>query len=123
MGYLRCTTATHHYMMKPLICVFITAFIGVVLAEEPKYYLPLDQPTSGTYEVRQYLEAKWACTVEEARSGLRSSMAFWKLFQYISGQNNKSQKIAMTAPVASFIKVNKDATLGEATLCFYLDQK
>lgn len=54
---------------------------------------------------------------------MRGSMAFWKLFQYISGQNNKGQKIEMTAPVARFIKVNKDATLGDATVCFYLDRK
>lgn len=57
---------------------------------------------SDNMEIRRYPATKWVCTKVEGEAGeektYQSSM-FYKLFNYISGTNDKSQKIAMTAPV------------------------
>ena len=54
-------------------------------------------------EIRKYGKTKWVCTSTNGKAQAlqyqNSGSMFGKLFQYISGQNNESQKISMTSPV------------------------
>ena len=89
--------------------------------EQPDYKMISSE---GAFEVRDYDEYWVAeCRVENVSDlGVASSRAFGRLFNYISGDNSSSQKIAMTAPVkqiaseqgwlVSFV-VPKDVSLGE----------
>ena len=57
------------------------------------------------YEERVYPARKWVKTqMQHTSKDDASSPMFWKLFNYISGQNDKKIKIAMTAPVSVFIE-------------------
>ena len=61
----------------------------------------------GTFEIRQYKYLLLAST--PTPSGLENaSTPFYKLFGYISGKNDKTEKIAMTAPV--FMKQTEGVT-------------
>ena len=66
--------------------------------EKPEYRLIRE--TEGI-ELREYSEHWLAeCRVDEIKDlNLASNRAFNKLFNYISGDNQQSQKIAMTSPV------------------------
>ena len=89
--------------------------------EQPEYKVI---SSDGAFEVRDYDEYWVAeCRVENVSDlGVASSRAFGRLFNYISGDNSSSQKIAMTAPVkqipsergwlVSFV-VPRDVSLGE----------
>eukprot|EP00878_Enallax_costatus_P025074 GHUV01026795.1.p2 GENE.GHUV01026795.1~~GHUV01026795.1.p2 ORF type:complete len:258 (-),score=42.49 GHUV01026795.1:1099-1758(-) len=65
----------------------------------PKYKL-LKNLTDIDIEYRSYQPGKWASTVV---TGVKYEKAvatgFWRLFKYISGNNEPQQKIEMTAPV------------------------
>ncbi len=54
-------------------------------------------PTDGKCEVRDYPELVVASTGDASSSGRDGG--FMRLFRYISGQNERSEKIAMTTPV------------------------
>ncbi|XP_067684355.1 heme-binding protein 2-like [Haliotis asinina] len=68
----------------------------------------LDTPKSSVtakhkgFEVRRYEACKWVSTKTVSMS-LEDGMTtgFWKLFKYISGENDTKQKVEMTAPVAT----------------------
>lgn len=58
----------------------------------------------GDIEVRQYDTLLWASTdVESDSVSSAGSIAFGRLFGYLSGENDASQKIDMTAPVINKI--------------------
>lgn len=88
--------------------------------EKPEYVVEL---ASHGIEIRNYSEYWIAeCHVKnESDLSLASSMAFRRLFNYISGENSANQKIEMTSPVQqtagetgwliSFV-VPKDVSLG-----------
>ena len=74
------------------------------------------------YEARKYDVSKWVTT---ELSGVDYSSAtytmFMKLFNYISGNNRRSQKIAMTVPVISrIIPGQGPACESNFTMSFYL---
>ncbi|KAI9556262.1 hypothetical protein GHT06_018836 [Daphnia sinensis] len=74
------------------------------------------------YEERLYPAQKWVKTrMENISKDSASSAMFWKLFNYISGQNSKQIKIPMTAPVTVFIEPgagpNCESTF---TMAFYV---
>ena len=81
---------------------------------DKKYCGKLDCPDyvvvnkTDDYELRHYKSSKWVATEE---SGIdykdAASKNFWKLFAYISGDNEKKVKIPMTKPVITRIKVSQ----------------
>ncbi|XP_063078411.1 heme-binding protein 2-like [Engraulis encrasicolus] len=60
---------------------------------------------SKDYELRKYESAKWVST-ELKGLGAEAAMkeAFSKLFKYIQGDNDRKEKVDMTAPVTCLIK-------------------
>ncbi|GMH78558.1 hypothetical protein TL16_g07851 [Triparma laevis f. inornata] len=62
------------------------------------------QTTDNDVEIRSYDSLQWASTVVETDSAEDAGdIAFHRLFDYISGANDASQKIDMTAPVLNYI--------------------
>jgi hypothetical protein len=109
------------------LIVALLAVQSLVEAIETPSYDVVRQIDSQT-EIRKYPATKWVSTsVRDAcvkMGNYRNSM-FMNLFGYISGQNNKNQKIEMTAPVLTHLKnLNNgliDATSQcEMTMGFYL---
>lgn len=59
--------------------------------------------------------------VENISKDSASSAMFWKLFNYISGQNSKQIKIPMTAPVTVFIEPGSGPNCESTfTMAFYI---
>lgn len=82
------------------------AGLGVSDWDKPWFCHDLDCPIytvqekTDMYEVRKYEAGMWVSTTEKGfRYSQAVSKGFWKLFQYIGGENDAKQKIAMTAPV------------------------
>ncbi|XP_076801251.1 heme-binding protein 2-like [Clavelina lepadiformis] len=68
--------------------------------ETPQWELTGTQPEDGSYEVRRYPAAHWTSTEEQRPSvDAPSSNSFWRLFNYIRGDNSTKEKIDMTVPV------------------------
>lgn len=97
--------------MKAFFC---SAYLLVVIAissssaASPAFCNGLDCPiytsvrnSTAGYEIREYIESKWASAWISGASNLTKVMStgFQDDFQYISGANDKNQKIEMTAPV------------------------
>merc|ERR1711988_961935 len=71
---------------------------------------------------RNYALKKWACTkssVEQLEDGQQGTM-FWKLFQYIDGENAEEKKIPMTVPVTTKVSGNGPY---ELQMCFYINSE
>ena len=92
--------------------------IGIVnrtVGFDKKYCGKLDCPDyvvlkrTEDYELRHYKPSKWAaseeCGIDHKDA---ASKNFWKLFAYISGNNEKNVKIPMTKPVMTRIKVSQE---------------
>lgn len=83
--------------------------------ERPPY--EIIEKLADNIEIRKYAASKWVCTsvnteasnLVNNNNGQRSTM-FNKLFKYITGQNERQQKIAMTSPVTFDFQKN-DADL------------
>ena len=90
-----------------LLCTlsFFT-YSKVMAAEEAKYEIIIE---NNIYEVRKYLDRLAVETITTDQSN-----GFRKLFNYISGGNQKEQKIEMTTPVT---RIEKN---GIMTMQFYL---
>lgn len=91
---------------KILISIFLIALVKENMAIEKPDYEVLSV-MSQTSEMRRYLPSKWVSTSSTTDcSNLENekSILFNRLFRYITGQNDKNQKIAMTAPVLNEIK-------------------
>lgn len=78
----------------------ISHLFGAIDSETPPFTVI---SKGGTYEVRRYEPQLWAYvdyTVDPSTDyGDKQSVGFQPLFQYITGANDKQQKIPMTAPV------------------------
>ncbi len=88
--------------MKKLFVILNTLFLsacsifGISSVEEAGYNVLKD---NANIQIRQYKPLLTAQTEVEANYETASSKAFQRLFDYISGNNKKQQKIAMTTPV------------------------
>ena len=105
MSYLR------HLEFTLLLAIFT---VGQAMAiEEAKYTTVLKERS---FEVRQYAPHIVAETVVDGDLESAGSQAFGPLFQYISGNNGSSDKVAMTAPVgmrAANEKINMTAPVAQ----------
>ena len=90
-----------------IVCLF--SYSNLMATEEPPYDIV---HKNDIYEVRNYSDR---LVVQVLNKGDNNS--FRKLFNYISGQNKNSEKIAMTIPVTQ-TKEN-----GEQYMQFYLPSK
>ena len=93
-----------------LVCLFFLLPYSTTMANEEAKYDVIQK--NDIYEIRYYSDR---LIVQVANKGDNSS--FRKLFNYISGQNKNSEKIAMTIPVT---QTQKD---GEMVMQFYLPSK
>lgn len=88
--------------MKKLLVILNTLFLtacsvfGISSVDEAGYDVLKDNTN---IQIRLYKPLLIAQTEVEADYEAASSKAFQRLFDYISGNNKKQQKIAMTAPV------------------------
>jgi hypothetical protein len=79
--------------------------------DTPEYKSILNE---GNIEIREYKESFWVTTED-----LNSQSGFWKLFNYISGENSSQEKINMTTPVLRNISFKNSS----GTMSFYLGKK
>merc|ERR1712121_116511 len=105
-NYCKAQTRMLHLRLLTLFVAIATASADWV---KPAYCNGLDCPVfevfenATEYELRRYSAAMWvstqytAMTPDEADEMAR--VAFNRLFEYISGQNENKEKINMTAPV------------------------
>ncbi len=97
-----------------LICIAIAAalFFGWKLTSSSAYesaeYTVLEK--SDAYEIREYPDLMLAATNMKA-DRQREDGSFMRLFRYISGDNDNSQKVAMTTPV--FMESESNRTDGQ----------
>jgi hypothetical protein len=70
---------------------------GVIISMSvPEARYEVSESLENKVEIRDYPEEIWATTVAEDQNN-----AFGPLFRYISGDNDKAEKIEMTAPVVT----------------------
>ncbi|XP_061195337.1 heme-binding protein 2-like isoform X2 [Saccostrea echinata] len=88
----------------------------------------LDKPVYETlssekeYELRQYSPAKWVSyTTKSMKQEEARTEGFWKLFNYIQGENEKEMKIEMTAPVSTKVEPGAGPNCESSfTVSFYI---
>merc|ERR1712224_872270 len=91
----------------------LVAIFGLfsMAAASPWFYHGLEGPsfteknqTSSGLEIRSYPESYWtATTVTGKNMDSAGSEAFMRLFRYISGDNERNEKIEMTVPVLASV--------------------
>ncbi|MDB2614780.1 heme-binding protein [Planktomarina temperata] len=99
-------TSIYHFIIAALTIFFLSTS-NAMAYEEPKYKLI---KSTDVYEIRQYQDR---LAVESTQSKSQNG-AFRRLFNYISGSNESSSKIAMTVPVIQ----SKDSN--GASMLFFL---
>lgn len=112
-------------LLSPLLlCSCVT--VGI----EKASYEIIDK--EGKFEVRQYQPQIVAETIVEADFDEAGNIAFRRLFNYISGENQSRKSIAMTAPVnqksnsekiSMTAPVNQQASEGKYTVSFLMPSK
>jgi len=104
------------------IALFALVYSNISMAlEEPKYKI---LKSNKNYEIRRYND-RLAVEVEYSNE----DSGFRYLFNYISGENTKSEKVSMTVPVTQSVKIDMTAPVTQSTkdgkmvMQFYLPSK
>ncbi len=97
----------NHYIKQSILVMFLTLLGMQAMAIEEAKYTVLKQ--EGQLELRQYAPHIVAETLVESDFEGAGNKAFRRLFNYISGNNESRQEIAMTAPVSQAEKGEKIA--------------
>jgi len=84
--------------------------------QEEVTYTTLRQPRAQGFEVREYAAKKWVCTLQRPTEA--QFTVFGRLFSYIDGNNDRSEKIVMGIPVS--IEAQEGSTQMEA--CFFVPE-
>merc|ERR1712216_1111819 len=122
------------YMMTFRGSLGLVAIFGLfsMAAASPWFYHGLEGPsftekntTSSGLEIRSYPESYWtATTVTGKNMDSAGSEAFMRLFRYISGDNERNEKIEMTVPVLASVVPGQGPFCEENfTYHFYLPKK
>jgi len=80
--------------MKLFVISFLVfcTFVHADNEEKPSY--KVISTVGSNAEIRQYDASKWACT--NTTGGMfQDSTMFWRLFGYIQGTNDQSQKVTL----------------------------
>ena len=92
------TTRHVHFIHCLIFCAILFGATGEGMAiEEAKYIVIMKEES---FELRQYERHIIAETMVEGDFDKAGNEGFRRLFKYISGENQKKQSIAMTAPVS-----------------------
>lgn len=97
----------NRYIKQSILMMFLTLLGMQAMAIEEAKYTVLKQ--EGQLELRQYAPHIVAETLVESDFEGAGNKAFRRLFNYISGNNESRQEIAMTAPVSQAEKGEKIA--------------
>ncbi len=97
----------NHYIKQSILVMLLTLLGMQAMAIEEAKYTVLKQ--EGQLELRQYEPHIVAETLVESDFEGAGNKAFRRLFNYISGNNESRQEIAMTAPVSQAEKGEKIA--------------
>merc|ERR1711915_122302 len=114
--YRRANKTTNQEIMKSvlLLSAFVLGCYAEVVSweDKPSFCKDHDCPkytvvsTNDKYEVRSYEKSYWVTTRMPAKNywqdKIGSRQAFWRLFGYITGNNDQGMKMAMTAPVLKY---------------------
>lgn len=79
-----------------VLCIFIFDKVELMAYEEPDYKVLSEFEE---FEIREYSAYLVAETEIDSSFEEASNVGFWLLFIYISGENQKQEKIKMTIPV------------------------
>ena len=108
---MKLTSLKTTYKLLAIGIAFLCNFVGTAMAyEEPSYELI---KSNAVYEIRRYSDRLAVKTIHSSGE----NRAFRRLFNYISGANQSSSKIAMTIPV---IQSNDDNGMA---MHFFLPRK
>ena len=97
--------------MISVLLVPFRAVFGIRNAMEPDYQILYNEDSK---EIRQYAGYVMAKTVQSGDFEESGNSGFWLLYRYITGANQKQNKIQMTAPVIqkeAFTKIEMTAPL------------
>ncbi|XP_045128263.1 heme-binding protein 2-like isoform X1 [Portunus trituberculatus] len=88
----------------------------------PKEFAPYEMISDeGTYEVREYEPATWACSVRgKIKSKREMMMMFVRLIQYINGENSLGEELAMTGPMTMYKEMSELTGIKKIEMCYYL---
>jgi len=76
---------------------------------------------SNGFEERSYPAQKWVCTEDDAlMTEDVSERHFWRLFQYITGNNAGNEKYEMTVPVSNQVTPTASGDMAKYRMCFYI---
>ncbi|XP_071517241.1 heme-binding protein 1-like [Panulirus ornatus] len=95
--------------------------------EEAPYIVEMKYPG---YEKRTYEAKKWVCSEETGRDDRMMPTLFQRLYNYISGQNERKISMAMTVPVTTEFTVNcgteefamHQTSEKKYTMCFFIGE-
>ncbi|XP_042872142.1 heme-binding protein 1-like [Penaeus japonicus] len=101
-------------------------FFDNISSQISSFFRSYEEPIYNTthlypgYQERVYAPSKWVCTEHTAHSDDDdvTEVMFWKLFRYISGDNDRSEKIDMTIPVTT--EFTKGGATNQYEMCFYI---
>ncbi len=95
---------TYILMLSSMVLIFGA---GITMATEEAKYSLVEK--SGAFEIRDYESHLLVETIINSSLEEAGNLAFRKLFRYISGHNQSSNSIAMTAPVSQEARGDKMA--------------
>lgn len=112
-----CLVGKHVKMLKALGQILFTGL------QSPKY--TATESKNKDYETRSYEAATWVSTTLKGTQGdAVMKEGFGKLFKYIQGDNDRNEKVDMTAPVTGLVQPgsgpDSESTI---TVSFYLPEK
>ena len=120
--------------MKAIILIILTAMVLKSAISSTEWIAPsfcgslecpkfsVVQKLSDSIEIREYEDSNWVSVDMKGEKEKSGKTSFWSLFNYISGKNSESKKIAMSAPVLKKLNAKTAFTADEnyGNMSFFL---